>query len=144
MKKDSKHEILDKAKIELLKSLKHLKYSYNKTRKISLNQKRLENEQVLESFEGLASRFSRTSDIFISRYLRTFILIREPGFRGSLLDYLNQAEKLGLIENATLWAEIREIRNSASHKYSFTDLVVFFGRLVELTPHLLKLKDSFT
>lgn len=33
------------------------------------------------------------------------------GFSGSLRDFVNQAEKLGYIENAETWMGIRELRN---------------------------------
>jgi hypothetical protein len=68
---------------------------------------KLDQEQ-LEAWEGFTARFARVADSFLSKYLRTFVGEHEPGFRGSMRDYLNQAEKLGLIESAQLWAEIRE------------------------------------
>lgn len=139
---NKKEKLLAESKQEFLKSLKHLKYSYNKTKDIVLSKEKLEDDEaLLESFEGLASRFSRSSDIFVSRYLRTYVLIQEPGFRGSLLDYLNQAEKLGLIGSSQTWREIKEIRNSAAHEYGVGNLKTYFERLVELTQEILNLED---
>lgn len=60
----------------LVKAIKALEYSYNKVKNIELNDSYHYDElEVLESF---TSRFSRLSDIFTQKYLKTvFILLGE-------------------------------------------------------------------
>ncbi len=132
--------MLDQAKDELKKSLVHLDYSFQKAKGFTLESKTLEDSLVLEALEALVARFSRTTDIFLSRYIRTFILIQEPGFRGTSLDYLNQAEKLHLISSAAIWVEIKELRNSAAHEYLAENILLSFKKVLDLTPLLLTLK----
>jgi hypothetical protein len=123
---------------KLKKALKHLEYSYNKILKLSTQVEILDDE-ALETWESFAARFSRVADIFLTRYLRTCVLINDPGFSGSLRDFVNQGEKLGIIDNADSWMSIRELRNINSHDYSEHDLSEFFIRLRQEAPKLLKI-----
>jgi hypothetical protein len=142
MPTDHFKNLLEQAKADVQKSLKHLLYSYRKTSAMALSPDLLEDDEVLESFEGLVARFSRTSDIFIAKYIKTYVMIQEPGFRGSLLDLLNQAEKFELIEDTQKWTEIREIRNSAVHEYSSEDLINYFKKVLTLTPTILNIAKT--
>ena len=58
------------------------------------------NDVQLETWESFVSRFARVADIFLSKYLRAYVLREDPGFRGSMLDYINEGEKLGLLDDA--------------------------------------------
>lgn len=127
-------------KRKLTKALEHLAYSYNKVIKLSENVVEL-SEESLETWESFAARFSRVSDMFLTRYLHTVILINDPGFTGTLRDYLNQAEKLNLIDNTDSWMAIRELRNISAHDYSEKDLSAFFIRLKKECPRLLAIKQ---
>ena len=100
-----------------------------------------EDDLILQTLEALVARFSRTTDIFLARYVRTFVLIQEPGFRGTSLDYLNQAEKLNLISNTAIWAEIKELRNSAAHEYIAENMLVSFKKIIDFSPLLLRLGE---
>lgn len=128
--------------LQLRKALGHLDYSYKKALKISLTEESLEDEEILETFEGLSSRFARSTDIFISKCLKTYVLIHEPGFRGSLLDFLNTAHKLELIEDPSKWAYIRELRNSTVHEYLGPELVFYFNDVLKHTPLVLSLMSG--
>jgi hypothetical protein len=97
-------------------------------------------EEDLETWESFAARFCRVSDIFLTKYIRTYVLSQDPGFSGSFRDFLNQAEKLSLIENVDTWMAIRELRNITAHDYTDKDLAVFFQRLQQETHRLLALK----
>lgn len=136
----NKELLLDQAKGELEKSLVYLDYSFQKTKTLNLTLSTLEDNLLLETLEALVARFSRTTDIFLSRYIRTYVLIQEPGFRGTTLDFLNQAEKLNLISSVATWAEIKELRNSAAHEYLAENLLISFKKIIAFTPLLLSLK----
>lgn len=87
---------------ELQAGVQHLEYSYRKVQKIPLHKDQMDEEQ-LESCEGFVSRFAWVSDLYLSKYLRTKVLIADPAFRGEILDLLNKAEKMGLIQKADDW-----------------------------------------
>ncbi len=81
--------------------------------------------EELESFDSLTSKFGRTSDLFTQKVLRTvFILLHEPFI--PFIDFLNQAEKMGIIKSADQMLEIRDLRNQITHEYlpeAITELV---------------------
>ena len=132
--------ILKETGQKLDKALKHLAYSYHKVKCMDTNLEEL-NTQDLEVWESFVARFSRVSDIFLTRYLRTYVLKADPGFRGSFRDYVNQAEKLGLIDSAEAWLGIRELRNIAAHEYSEQRLTDVFEAIRREASRLLDLKD---
>ena len=114
---------IEKLKVE--KALKHLKYSLNKIQHLNslISIDDLEN---LETWESFTSRFSRLSDIVAKKLIRSLILKGDPSFRGSLIDFLNAAEKLGYISNTNRWWAIRDLRNKEAHEYTDEDLINFF------------------
>ena len=124
---------------KLLKALRHLDYSYQKIQKLPVDVTQLD-EESLETWESFSARFARVADIFLTRFLRAYVLTNDPGFEGTLRDFVNQGEKLGLIDDARVWMGIRELRNITSHDYSENDLTQFFSRLKTETPRLLKIK----
>ena len=101
------------------------------------------NEEELETWESFSARFSRVSDIFITRYLRTRILEEDPGFIGTLRDFLLKAEKMGLIDDTNHWLVIRELCNLAAHEYVEEGLTRFFRALKESAPTLLGIAQHF-
>ncbi len=133
--------IFIEAKTEILEGIKHLKYSYNKVQSLTSDISGLSSED-LETWEGLVARFGRVSDIFLSKYIKTYVLSGDPGFRGSLRDFLDQAEKFGIVESADLWMEVRQLRNISVHEYSAGKIPQILNRVRDLTPELLKLEDK--
>lgn len=133
-------KILDDIKNKLEKSLNHLEFSYNKIQNLTEQVDEMDDE-TMEVWEGFASRFGRSADIFLNRYLRTVLLSQDPGYEGSLRDSLNKAEKIGLISDVNAWLEIRALRNASVHDYNETTLSKIYQRLKELTPLLLNLKQ---
>jgi flagellar motor switch protein FliM len=62
-------DLLLEIKKTLKKSIVHLRYRYEKVLKIDLNGTGEFSEQELEILESFSSRFARTSDIAVSKYL---------------------------------------------------------------------------
>ncbi len=123
---------------DLKKSLGHLDYSYQKVRRFKFDGHEW-SEDELETLESFSSRFARTSDIFVSRYLRILCLEADPGFRGSLVDTLNLGEKSGHIGSAETWKRIRALRNVAAHEYATDDVDMLYQELVSLAPTILEI-----
>lgn len=133
-------EHLNNQKRKLLKALEHLAYSYKKVISLPTQIASLD-EESLEVWESFAARFSRVADIFLTKYLRSLVLANDPGFNGTLRDFVNYAEKLKIIDNADSWMSIRELRNITAHDYSEKDLEQFFSILRRECPRLLKIKE---
>jgi len=138
MRSDQK-EYLAQLKIKLSKALVHLEYSYRKVTHLSTNITAL-NEEELATWESFAARCGRVIDIFLVRYVKIFVKLNDPGFEGSLRDFVNQAEKLALITQAEEWMKMREMRNIAAHEYTDKDLAHFLNELRKACPRLLDLK----
>jgi uncharacterized protein YutE (UPF0331/DUF86 family) len=58
---------------------------------------------------------------------------------GTLLDALNRAEKRGLVDTASGFREIRELRNEIAHEYAQDNLRPLFLSVLEHTPILLEI-----
>ena len=136
----AKQKFLKEQREKLLKAIGHLEYSYNKIIQITPNIEKLD-EEDLETWESFSARFCRVADIFLSKYIRTFVLLDDPGFIGTFRDFINQAEKLNLIKDVELWMSIRELRNISAHDYSDKDLTLFFKKLQQEAPLLIALKN---
>jgi hypothetical protein len=126
---------------DLVQAVGHFEYSFNKAQGISRDKEKL-TEEGLETWEGFVSRFAGVSDLFMQKYLRTKILITDPAFRGELIDVLNKAEKLNLIESATTWFEIRQLRNFSVHEYAGAKFTATISRMMELGPELIKTRHA--
>lgn len=124
---------------DLAKSLRHLEYSFTKSSRILKSE--LLSEDDLEDLEGFGARFARASDIGVQKLLRLKVLEKDPGFRGGVIDILNQSEKFGWIESAVEWARIRELRNATAHEYTETEVRELYGELLRLAVVVLKLRS---
>ncbi|MCM2282302.1 MAG: hypothetical protein NDI61_10715 [Bdellovibrionaceae bacterium] len=131
--------LLEKNKQDVGRALQHLDYSYKKILGWDFSRKNW-SEEELEVLEGFSSRFARTSDLVVSRLLRSLALAADPAFRGSLIDLLNLAEKFGWISSAKTWYRIRELRNVAAHEYSTDDFNKLLEELRQLTPVVFEAK----
>lgn len=139
--KSNFQSLLDETKQEILAAIKHLEYSYAKTQQLSTEVTKLSSED-LESWEGLVARFGRVSDLFLSRYLKTYVLQGDPGFRGAFRDFVDQAEKLNLIDSADQWMSIRELRNISVHEYSKLKIPLILQQVRDFCPKLIDLKKK--
>ncbi len=131
--------LLQQQRDKLNKALAHLEYSYKKVMPLPTEEKKL-NEETLEIWESFCARFSRVVDLFLTRYLRTFVLEQDPAFTGSLRDFVNQGEKLVLIKDSKFWMHVRELRNITAHEYTSEDLSHFLSQMRNHTVNLLSLK----
>lgn len=128
---------------EVRSALYYLDYSHRKIQTLTTDPGLLDAE-TLESWESYLARFSRVTDIFLTKYLRSFILHLDPAFRGELRDFVDKAEKAGVIESSDQWMEIRELRNKISHEYTNKELKALFESVKTYTPFVLtQLKKVF-
>ncbi len=126
--------ILEKDVMEMEKAADILRYSHNKCRQIDF-MGGLDND-ALESFEALTSRFARVSDMLIQKMFRTIDMV-ELENSGTVRDRINRAAKKKIIVNADTFIEIRIVRNEIAHEYQSETIYVIFEKVLQLTPHLL-------
>jgi hypothetical protein len=90
-----------------------------------------------ESLDALSSKFSRVSDIFTQKVLKTLIFVlREDA--PTFLDRMNLCEKLGIIPSAEEIIAIRDLRNIIAHEYLSENLVEVYTEIIQLSDNLLK------
>lgn len=124
---------------KLVKSLSYLEYTYGRVGGLSTKLSELAPEE-LERWDGMATRFARSSDLFLSKYVKAAVKKDHPAFDGSFRDFLHRAEKLKLIDDVAQWLDIRDLRNVAMHEYSEGDLEKILVKFLQHTPTLLALR----
>ena len=119
----------------LQRSLKSLQQSRDKTYQL-LQQSEFSFEE-LESIDSLTSKFSRTSDIYLQKVLRSiWMLLREDTV--PLIDLLNRAEKLMIIVSAQELLQMLDIRNQIAHEYLPEAVLELASEVVVMTTLLQK------
>ena len=92
--------------------------------------------EVEESFDALTSKFSRVSDIFTQKVLKSFVILtREDA--PTFLDRMHLCEKLGLIPSADDLVAIRDMRNLIAHEYLTENLLELYKECLVLSEKLL-------
>lgn len=138
MSREKVNNELHEVEIQLQNGLEILEYSIMKVKNINIQSDL--NIEELEVMEALTSRFSRLSDIYTQKYLKSFFyLLGETNL--TLIDKANYLEKLEIIKNSKDLLEIREMRNSLSHEYILDSLKEMFEDVIVLFP---KLKEAIT
>ena len=99
-------------------------------------------DEILETWESFTARFSRVVNLFLTKLLRCLVLRNDPGFEGTLRDFVNQGEKLGLVESANQWMTFRGFRNIIAHEYEEDELKQNFEDLRRLTPVVIAIESK--
>jgi uncharacterized protein with HEPN domain len=120
----------------LEKSAAAVAYSYDKC--YSIGEKEEYDLEEQESFEALASRFARTSDILTQKVFKTLFILLQENIK-TIIDAANFLEKLEIIENADDLLNIREIRNQIAHEYIESDIKALFLEILNYVPELKKI-----
>jgi hypothetical protein len=98
-----------------------------------------------EALDALSSKFSRVSDIYTQKVIKTILfLLREDA--PTFLDRMNLCEKLGIISSAEELIAIRDLRNIIAHEYLSENLVEIYREIIQLSHNLMKsitLTDKF-
>lgn len=90
-----------------------------------------------ESFDALTSKFSRISDIFTQKALKSVILmLREDA--PTFIDRMNLCEKLGILPSAEQMISIRDLRNLIAHEYVAENVLEIYRETLGLSAKLLE------
>ncbi len=88
----------------------------------------IESDPILaERLDAFVSRFGRLQDTVGDKLLPALLLALAER-SGPAIDNLDKAEKLGFIESADTWMELRRLRNQMVHEY-IEDLAVLTSAL---------------
>lgn len=74
------------------------------------------NDEASEMLDAFVARYSRLQDALGDKLLPALLRLSLEK-TGSQLDNLFKAEKLGWVESAETWIELRELRNRLVHEY---------------------------
>lgn len=118
----------------LQKQMNWLEISYKECQNIGLKQTYTIDE--FGKFETLCSRFSRSIDFLIRKFLRTLDAY-EFETQGTLIDVVNRAHKRGLFDDIEEIRTIKDIRNTIVHEYIEDALKEVFEEVLCYTPKLL-------
>ena len=92
----------------------------------------------LEPFDALADRFVRAVECGL-RYMRSLELAQFAEQSESTRSLLDRMEKLGVVSEAVLWMQMRNIRNRIVHDYLPEQVAEMFGLVTEaFAPELLQ------
>ncbi len=113
------HELrmCDKQAKRLVYSLQHIKKMAPFTKENIVDA----TEKEIEMIDAFILRFSRLQDILGKKIFR-FLLEISGEELVVMIDVLNKMEKMGIINDANEWMNIREIRNFAVHEYVEDDV----------------------
>ena len=121
---------------QLLKaSLETLQMSVDKCRKIGVKQEYSFEEQ--ESFDSLTSKFSRTSDLFTQKVIRTSWLLLHESFV-PFIDMMNVCVKMEMLKSTDEMIGIRDMRNQIAHEYIPEALRDLVPEVIEMTQQLVE------
>ncbi len=132
-------ELLDENIRLLKKQLSWLEISYNECKKIGIK-----NEYTIDEFgkfETLSSRYSRSIDFLIRKFLRTLDAY-EFETQGTLVDVVNRAHKRELFADINEVRIMKDIRNNIVHEYIEEELIHIFDDLLIYTPKLMEFMNN--
>ncbi len=101
----------------------HLNISFERCKGF-INENEFNEEQLIE-LEALTARFARFSDLLIQKIFKTIDQL-DGNTPGTVRDRIMQAEKNGIIKEADILLEIRNVRNTIAHEYESLDLKEMF------------------
>jgi len=120
----------------LLKSVEYLEESFIQCKNIQIINFDELNSQDKINIEALTSRFARTSDIFLKKFLKLLAAIEFLEYQ-SLRDLIHIAEKKNWIESADIWIKIRQLRNTIAHEYTINDRKEIFQLTINFSPYII-------
>lgn len=120
----------------LLRSVEYLEESWIFCKNLEFKNFDNLNSQDKINLEALISRFARTSDIFLKKFIKLLANVEFMEYE-SLRDLINIAEKKNWIENADIWIKIRQLRNTIAHEYTINNSMEIFQLTINFSPYII-------
>ena len=116
-------------------SVETLLMSVEKCRKIGVKDEYSFEEQ--ESFDSLTSKFSRASDLFTQKVIRTSWLLLHESFV-PFIDMINICVKMNMLHSTDEMIGIRDMRNQIAHEYIPDALMELVPEVNQMTQQLVE------
>jgi hypothetical protein len=116
-------------------SLETLLKSVEKCRRIGI--KDIYSFEEQESFDSLTSKFSRTSDLFTQKVIRTSWILLHESFV-PFIDMINICVKMEMLHSTDEMIGIRDMRNQIAHEYIPDALRELVPEVIEMTQQLVE------
>jgi len=116
-------------------SVETLLMSVEKCRKIGVKDEYSFEEQ--ESFDSLTSKFSRASDLFTQKVIRTTWLLLHESFV-PFIDMINICVKMNMLHSTDEMIGIKDMRNQIAHEYIPDALMELVPEVTEMTQQLVE------
>ena len=116
-------------------SVETLLMSVEKCRKIGVKDEYSFEEQ--ESFDSLTSKFSRASDLFTQKVIRTSWLLLHESFV-PFIDMMNICVKMNMLHSTDEMIGIRDMRNQIAHEYIPDALMELVPEVNQMTQQLVE------
>ncbi len=127
--------------------VKRLQFALDHLKEIMpINQDNIRSMSDLEFmyFEVLTNRFSKLQDYLGAKIFDICLEAhKEPSLGMSMIDKLNKLEKIGIIDSAEFWDELRDLRNHLTHEYpNHPELTAkYLNYTYRLSPRLIALTE---
>ena len=131
---------IDKDIDNLNRSIVALSYSHDKCSKIRVAKEAYGLDEQ-ESFEALASRFARSSDMLTQKVLKSLFILLQENVK-TIIDGANLLERLDIIDSADDLLNIREVRNQIAHDYVTENINDFYLEVLSYVPLLKRIVDQ--
>jgi hypothetical protein len=138
---DAAVDVLEQNIENLRSSIRWLKRSYDKCAAAGV--KTAYADQEFDDFENLTSRYARTTDLIVSKVLRSIDAV-EFLDSGSVIDAVNRAEKRGIVASVDRLRDLKDLRNEIAHEYETSDLPGLFEAVLTAVPELLAIAERIT
>lgn len=104
-----------------------------------------QDDDLAERVDAFVARFGRFQDTLGDKLLPAFLRAMEEN-PGTMVENLDRAEKLGLIESADAWIAMRRLRNRMIHEYvkQASDLADALTAAHEFIPALIASLNAIT
>lgn len=119
-------ELYSEAKENANKSFRLLNSSLQKYE--VYNESREYSDDELEYYDALSDRFLRTIEMCV-RFIRTWELYEYGVNSLTLRDTLHRAEKSSLIQNTSVWIEMKQLRNKIAHEYLPDEISFYYEQI---------------
>ncbi|HQZ87570.1 MAG TPA: hypothetical protein PLV31_01955 [Gammaproteobacteria bacterium] len=123
----------------ILTALEHLKNTFPLTEE---SVGHLSDDQLL-NIEMLTSRFAKLQDYLGTKVFDIFFEVEQENVDGfTMIDKLNKLEKLGIINDAHQWRDMRGARNIVEHEYPDNPLLIAsnLNKIHDMIPFLIAIK----
>lgn len=94
-----------------------------------------------EPFDALSDRYLRAFESCL-KFFRTFERLREASVSDTFRDLLQRMHKVGLITDAQIWLNLRDLRNRIGHEYLPEELAKIYGGITTTAAQEMRMLKS--